>query len=72
MSNIELKPLNNKQSQTLTNQEMSSILGGLFNSSRSRSERNDKTIKDSFNDNISNVNTRGGNIYADPETVTIK
>jgi hypothetical protein len=70
MSNIELKPLNNKQSQTLTNQEMSSILGGLFNSSRSRSERNNKTITGSFNDNISNV--RGsGDIYADPEKVSI-
>jgi hypothetical protein len=69
MSNIELKPLNNKQSQTLTNQEMSSILGG---SSRRKSQRNDKTITGSFNDNIDNVRTRGGSIYADPETVTIQ
>jgi hypothetical protein len=69
MSNIELKPLNNKQSQTLTNQEMSFILGG---SSRRKSQRNDKTITGSFNDNIDNVRTRGGSIYADPETVTIQ
>ena len=87
MPNFKLSQLNKSQSEILTERETLHIAGGGFSlgldfgSQEARSSAdssysqdrsgNTRSIINASNDTISNVDTGGGNFFADPESISI-